>query len=195
MTFGDITGALPRNVLLFSGHMIDAPGRKDPRFPGNKEPVASAAIAKTLSHLNAGAGDLGICGGACGGDLLFAESALSRQLRLEPDKSSMPIAIGKIDGLCKKCALVKWYIEVKANAILHVAPAELGPLAPGEDPYERNNLWMLEAALRFGANKLSFICLWNGKGGDGPGGTKHLMEQVRRRAGRIYWLNTNQLWA
>jgi Transposase domain (DUF772) len=26
------------------------------------------------------------------------------------------------------------------------------------------------------------------------GGTQHLMEEVRRRAGRTHWLNTTQLW-
>jgi hypothetical protein len=27
----------PRKVALFSGHMIDAPGREKPRFPPDKE--------------------------------------------------------------------------------------------------------------------------------------------------------------
>jgi hypothetical protein len=72
-------------------------------------------------------------------------------------------------------------------------------MASGEDPYQRNNLWMLESAARFGTERIDFICLWNGQGGDGlggdgPGGTQHLMEEVRRRAGRTHWLNTTQLW-
>ena len=29
---------------------------------------------------------------------------------------------------------------------------------------------MMDAALRFGADKVDFVCLWNGEGGDGPGG-------------------------
>ena len=32
----------PRKVVLFSGHMIDAPGRKKPRFPSDKEAIAGA---------------------------------------------------------------------------------------------------------------------------------------------------------
>ncbi len=35
----------PRKVALFSGHMIDAPGRAKPRFPPDKEPLAANAIA------------------------------------------------------------------------------------------------------------------------------------------------------
>ena len=73
----------PRKAVLFSGHMIDAPGRKKPRFPPDKEPVAARAIASALADLDIGPGDLSICGGACGGDLLFAEAALARCARLE----------------------------------------------------------------------------------------------------------------
>src|ERR1700733_2746673 len=73
----------PHQVFLFSGHMIDAPGRKEPRFPADKEGVAKAAIEATLTEAGGGAGDLAICGGACGGDLLFAEACLDRGMRLE----------------------------------------------------------------------------------------------------------------
>src|SRR5271154_7581425 len=73
----------PRKAVLFSGHMIDAPGREKPRFPPDKEPVAARAIASALADLDVGASDLGVCGGACGGDLLFAEAGLARSARLE----------------------------------------------------------------------------------------------------------------
>jgi len=36
----------PRKVVLFSGHMIDAPGREKPRFPPDKEPIAASAIGR-----------------------------------------------------------------------------------------------------------------------------------------------------
>ncbi|WP_236101967.1 tetratricopeptide repeat-containing protein [Methylotetracoccus oryzae] len=35
----------PRQVLLFSGHMLDAPARKEPRFPADKEPIAACLAA------------------------------------------------------------------------------------------------------------------------------------------------------
>src|ERR1700723_4631444 len=68
----------PRKVVLCSGHMTDAPGREKPRFPPAKEPIAAQAIAGALADLHVGPDDLCICGGACGGDLLFAEAALAR---------------------------------------------------------------------------------------------------------------------
>src|ERR1700704_5860050 len=63
----DDSGAMPRTVLLFSGHMIDASGRKQPRFPADKESIARDAIVDTLTRAGAGPGDLAICGAACGG--------------------------------------------------------------------------------------------------------------------------------
>src|SRR4029450_14072272 len=73
----------PRQVFLFSGHMVDASDRSRPRFPPDKEPLAAAAIGKLLDKLGAGVTDVAISSGACGGDLLFAESCLQRRLRVE----------------------------------------------------------------------------------------------------------------
>ena len=51
-----------------------------------------------------------------------------------------------------------------------------------------------EISSPIGDNKIAFISLWNGQGGDGPGGAHHLMEDVRRKTARIYWLDTRKLW-
>ena len=45
-----------------------------------------------------------------------------------------------------------------------------------------------------GPDKVRFICLWNRKGGDGPGGTEHMYETVQKYSGRVYVLDTNVLW-
>jgi hypothetical protein len=186
--------APPRKVVLFSGHMIDAPGRPKPRFPADKEPIAAAEIAKVLNQINAGGGDLAICGGACGGDLLFAEASLVRQLRLE-----LYIPFREEDFIAKSVdfADADWrsrFFAAKSRASLYITPDEVGPPATDEDPYERNNVLMLDAAMRFGSDKLDFICLWNGESGDGPGGTQHLMQEVKSKGGRTHWLNTTELW-
>jgi hypothetical protein len=187
---------MPRNVLLFSGHMIDAPGREDPRFPASKERVAADAIAKLLDGADIGvnSSDLAICGGACGGDLLFAEACLARGTKLE---IYIPFAEQTFLEKSVDFADSNWrerFFAAKAQAALHVMPDELGPLSPGDDPYERNNMSMLDAAARFGPEKVIFICLWNGKGGDGPGGAKHLMDEAARKTDRIHWLDTTKLW-
>jgi hypothetical protein len=174
--------------------MIDAPDRKIPRFPPDKEAVASDAIVDALSKIGVGRGDLAICGGACGGDLLFAEACLAREMRVEvyiPFDEPTFLA-GSVDF-----AGGNWhhrYLAVKAKATLHVAPDELGALGERENAYERDNQWMLDSATRFGGDRMAVICLWNGEGGDGPGGAQHLMTEARRHTSRIYWLDTRKLW-
>jgi hypothetical protein len=195
MTTSDYAAVRPCKVLLFSGHMIDAPGRKDARFPADKEPIAAEAIAQALDLIDVGPVDLAICGGACGGDLLFAEASLARGVRLE---LYIPFEEQQFLAESVDFANADWhsrFFAAKSRASLHVTPDELGPLPPGVDPYERNNLWMMESAMKFGAERVEFVCLWNGQGGDGPGGTRHLIQEVRRKAGRIHWLNTTKLWS
>jgi hypothetical protein len=198
--------AFPRRVLLFSGHMIDAPDRGVPRFPPDREPAARVALERLLDELNAGPADLGICGGACGGDLLFAEAVLSRAVPLE---LYLPFDESAFLARSVDYAGDSWharYLAVRAAcSLLDVAPDVSDGDDDGvdgassgqrrEDPFEQNNLRMLDAASRFGAERVHFICLWNGGGGDGPGGTQHLMQEVTQRQGRTYWLDTTSLWS
>jgi hypothetical protein len=186
-------GQPPRTMVLFSGHMIDAPGREKPRFPENKEPIAASAIGSALDDIGITADDLCICGGACGGDLLFAEAALSHQAQIE-----LYIPFDEKTFLQKSVDFAgdEWrsrFFAVKSRAALHILSLER-EVGSDTDPYEQNNLRMLEAAERFGPDRVAFICLWDGKHGDGPGGTGHLMNEVAKRGGRTYWLDTTKLW-
>src|SRR5439155_21717141 len=40
-----------RHAIIFTGHMIDAAGRTEPRFPASMEPVAREAIRRELQNL------------------------------------------------------------------------------------------------------------------------------------------------
>jgi hypothetical protein len=185
----------PRYVFLFSGHMIDAPGRKEARFPPGKEAKAAEAIAKKLDELGAGRKDLALCGGACGGDTLFAEACIKLGLCLE---IRIPFDESTFLKNSVTFAGESWrdrYYAVKNNRLttLFMMPEELGPTPADANPYERNNLWMLYTALSMGSEKVRFICLWDGKGGDGPGGTKHMHGEVLNRSGQVYVIDTNKL--
>ncbi len=187
--------ANPRHVLLFSGHMIDAPGRKAPRFPAAMEKQAGAAIAHQLDEIGVGADDLAICGAACGGDLLFAEAALARGVALQ---LYLPFDTATFAANSVDFAGDAWHARFSAACAagqLHLMESERPPPAHGQNAYELVNLWMLEAASHHGAEKLIFIALWNGQGGDGPGGTQHMMDTVRRHHGQVRWLDTTQLWS
>src|SRR5262249_9731339 len=58
------------SVAVFSGHMIDAPGRASPRFPPEIEARVKDAIRQRLKELNAG---FGYASAANGADILFHE--------------------------------------------------------------------------------------------------------------------------
>ena len=185
---------VPRKVFLFSGHMIDAADRAVPRFPARAVPVAERAIAEKLDELHAGEQDLAICSAACGGDLLFAEAALQRGARLE---IYLPFDVPAFLASSVDFAGSAWHSRFEAVAsrsVLHLLPREHPALPEGHDPYESNNRWMLQQAQLHGAGRIAFICLWNGEGGDGPGGTAHMFREVQQRGGQVHWLDTNALW-
>jgi hypothetical protein len=77
---------------------------------------------------------------------------------------------------------------------MRIMPDALGPLPKGVNAFERCNLWLLYSALSNGIDKVRFISLWDGGGGDGPRGTQHLHNEVQRRTGRVTWLRTRDLW-
>jgi hypothetical protein len=192
----------PRQVFLFSGHMADAADRAVPRFPVGKEASAAQKIAAVLAANDAGPQDLALVQGACGGDILFLEACRERGMRLqlmlpleEPDfieHSILYAANGE-----------KWrdrYYALTGGSkrITRIMSDELGPLprsGDGEEanPYERCNMWLLYSALGWGVDKVRFICLWNGEGGDGRGGTSHMYKEVKRRTGRVAWIDSRTL--
>jgi hypothetical protein len=185
----------PRHVLLFSGHIIDAPNRSTPRFPAAKELIAAQRIAEVLDRMRAGPEDLALTQGACGGDLLFTEACQQRGVNvawLQPFDEHEFIQKSVI------CGGETWharYLAAQAKLATEIrsAPRELGPLPADSDPYERCNLWLLSTALSYGVRKVQFICLWDGGGGDGPGGTAHMYQEVNRRTGQVTWIDSRTL--
>ncbi len=188
----------PRRVLLFSGHMVDTPDRPKPRFPPDKEEAAAQHMAGALDELGAGLEDLAFTQGACGGDLLFTEACQRRGVKVhwlqpfrEPDFIQRSVIRGGEPWRQR-------YRDAKKRlaAPIRAAPEELGEPPPGAGdyyPYERCNLWLLYTALVWGRDRLSFVCLWDGGGGDSPGGTAHMYDEVKRRTGSVYWIDARKL--
>jgi hypothetical protein len=193
----------PDKVFLFSGHMIDTPDRPIARFPADKENIAAARIGAALDRLGAGPDDLAIAQGAAGGDILFGEACLARGVRFQmllplPEPQFLAASVLPC---CAGDAWRRRYLALCARLALtpRIMPDALGPPPsdshgnPG-DPFERCNRWLLYSALACGLERLRFICLWNGRGGDGAGGTAHMFKEVTRRTGQVTWLDTRKLW-
>lgn len=188
----------PRHIVLFSGHMIDDPTARGAgtdrsiRFPEDKVGAVAAKIEECLDRIGAGNGDLGLSGGASGGDLLFAEACLRRGMSLEvrlsaaePEFLANSVTFADPDHYWEES-----FGRVKSHpstTILYM-PEELGLAPKNIDKYDRCNRWLLYTALSQGLSRVSFLTVWDGQVGDGPGGTRDMIELVRQFTGQQPWI-------
>ena len=155
--------ARPAQVLLFTGHRVDAPGRPQPRFPATAEPVAEEMIAAAVrAALAATRGPTaGLAGGASGGDILFHEVAARLGvptelcLALPPDEyCAASVADGGPDWV------------TRFEALCEGLPIRLLPPDAHRDQrdlsvWERNNLWMLDRAFDWTRGGVGLVALWD----------------------------------
>ena len=120
--------------------------------------------------------------------MLFAEACLERGIRVE-----LRLARPENEFLAESVTFAdpdrRWernFMRVKENpgTKTFVMPEELGPTPKGVSIHDRCNRWILYSALSQGLSRTSFITLWNGEPGDGPGGTQNMVEHVRKLTGR-----------
>ncbi|MFN7898471.1 MAG: TRAFs-binding domain-containing protein, partial [Synechococcaceae cyanobacterium] len=189
----------PRLVLLFSGHMMDAPSREKPRFPPALEAAATQRIEAALAELEAGADDLALCQAASGGDLLFLEACQRRRVRCQvllPFEEAEFIQRSVVPSIQGDRWRQRYYAmrdQLDPSLPIRIMAEELGPSPSSRSPYERCNDWLLYSALAYGIERLRFLCLWDGEGGDGRGGTAHMVRVVEERTGRVIRIDTHDL--
>ena len=185
-------------LLIASGHMIDSPDRKAPRFPASKEIAVRDCIASKLDEWGVGAGALAICGAARGADLLFAELCEQRGAEVwlylaleEPEhlKESVRLPVG--DWVERYYALLK-----KPSVKKFVQPQRLKDAPKDLSVYARNNLWMINTARAEApdADQIYAILVWDEKAtGDGPGGTSDFADKVQKLGGHLAIINPTTL--
>jgi len=199
--------ATPDRVILFTGHMVDAPDRPPDRmrFPPTPEAEAKArrliedaVRAETQGGHN---GMLGIAGGASGGDIIFHEACEALQV---PTQLYLALPVDKFQITSVQRGGPQWVeryrtlCERTAPRVLQESEALPRWLAdtPGYDVWQRSNLWMLFNALTTHAPHLALIALYNpDRDPDGPGGTAHLVAEARKRGFRSVELDARELLA
>ena len=194
-----------RRVLLFTGHMIDAPGRERPRFPAEKETVAREKIKETVAgELELADGRVcGIAGGSNGGDILFHEVceelgikarlflALPREKYINASvQAAGPEWVERFNRLYNQLSNQK---QVRVLAESKELPRWLRE-KPDYNIWQRNNLWTLHNAMAAGGENVTLIALWDREEGDGAGGTKHMVESARERGAKTIILDTGLLF-
>jgi hypothetical protein len=171
------------HALLFTGHMIDSEDRMQARFPASAEGRVRAAIRAAIAGVEwtQPGGTVGLAGGASGGDLLFHECCEELGiptrvlLALPPDEFEAKSVAPAGRGWVKRFRVL---LE-RAGAGVHVMRNKDGLLeGTAGNVWQRANLWMMEEASRLAAER-ALLALWDGKEGDGPGGTGHFLEVAR----------------
>jgi hypothetical protein len=173
--------------LLFTGHMIDLPDRAEPRFPASPklEEAARASIGKAIEACAPIADSapslesspvVGFASCARGGDILFHEECRCRQINtvivlpFQPSEFVRSSVEGIPDGDWEARFWSLWNATDPQNQHVLGLPAS-------DEAYRICNTRLLELARRHG--RVHLIALWDGKGGDGPGGTADLIAKVR----------------
>ena len=171
------------HALLFTGHMIDRPDRRQTRFPAWAEARARQAIHDSIAGVawNTPGATVGLAAAASGGDILFHECCEglgipTRVLLALPPKDfeAESVAPAGREWVNRFAALLD-----NAGPRLRVMGDQDGLLeGPTENVWQRANLWMIEEAGRL-AGERALLALWDGKAGDGPGGTEHFLQVAR----------------
>ena len=167
--------------------------------------------------MNTGAGVLcGYAGAASGGDILFQEICAELDI---PTRLYLAIPPAKYVNSSVVKAGQDWVRRFWDIYNKHEANKQLRVLSEVEDArddvdylpawlrskkdygiWQRNNLWMLFNALDEACDvkikdpNLTLIALWDGAGGDEPGGTGDLVKKVQDMGARHEIIDTNELF-
>jgi hypothetical protein len=172
-------------VVVATGHMTDAPDREAPRFPESQVDDVTRRVGEVLERWEVGRGDLLICGGARGGDIIAAEEAGRRGCEVWVLLANPPaeFELHSVDGGAPRwverfrslLARSPWWV-LDANR-LGIDPGADGG-APDDHLYEVANEWMLEVAEHQAPGSFRVLAVWDGKAAPGAGGAGHMVEEA-----------------
>jgi class 3 adenylate cyclase len=164
------------SVVVFAGHMIDRPGRSEPRFPEELASAVTAEIQLKLDKLEPG---FAFSSAACGSDILFLEAMLDRGAEV-----SIVLPYNEEEFVRDSVDIVprgNWrarFDRILARAA-RVVTASNQRLEIGGVSYVFCNEIILGLATiraRQLDTQLIPLAVWNGMPGDGPGGAASVVQ-------------------
>lgn len=159
-------------VTAFTGHRVDAPDRPQARLPADLAAAAQAAIGAAV------ASNCAISSAANGGDVLFQELCIARGIAAHVVLPFAPEVF--LERSVRTTAAGDW--EARFWQIWEQTPQDRRHIVAtrsGENPFAACNQAILELATGL-AEERQLIALWDGKSGDGPGGTADMVSRARR---------------
>jgi tetratricopeptide (TPR) repeat protein len=186
-------------AFLFTGYMVDYPGKEKKTFPAERESEIRQEILNKLEKLKANPEDRAFVGGlSAGSEIIFAEICAEKGMKV---KAFLPLP---------ESAYIRKFVSPGGDAWVerfhkirnHPLVDEMyqienvGLPKEGDDPYERNNRWTLYSSLGKGIDKVHLIALWNSHG-DKPKDQDarlvyHMIELMRDTGGSIELINTSR---
>jgi hypothetical protein len=170
------------HALLFTGHMIDRPGRARPRFPAWAERRVREAIRRALENISwiQSGSTVGLAGAASGGDLLFHEVCEELSLPTRVLLALPPMQFIEASVAPAGPSWVDRFNRLLEQPTAHTVSVMPGDASDSDDIgiWERANLWMVEQAVAIAPDQ-ALLALWDGSVGDGPGGTEHFIQVAR----------------
>ncbi len=158
-------------VLLATGHMVDEPDRREPRFPTDQVARVSGEVRAALEEWAIGPDSTVITGGARGADLIVAEEAQARGARIvlclalpQEEFEQRSVDIPGTDWL------------TRFRRIVDVADVRYLE-GSGENVFARTNSWMVDLANSLDPAPRAIV-VWNGRDPDGPGGTRDMIQRL-----------------
>ena len=178
----------PSRVLLFTGHLIDAPGRADPRFPSELEAAAAHAIDCAIAKI---VPSIGIASAARGGDILFHEACRGRGI---PTTIVLPFPVAEFERRSVS-GLVDGRWEQRFRALISSAER---PRIVERDTSNRPNAFRACNEMMLDLAKASdptptLLALWDRRSGDGPGGTAEMVTAVNCLGGEVIIIEPSSL--
>jgi tetratricopeptide (TPR) repeat protein len=186
-------------AFLFSGYMVDFPGKEKSTFPADKENEIRHEIRKKLEKFNAGPDDRAFTAGlSAGSEIIFAEVCAEKGIKV---KAYLPLPeaayIREFISPGGEAWVERFYKVRNHPLVDEIYQIEnLGAPKEGNDPYERNNRWALYASLGRGIDKVRLITLWDAQGGQPKDRdarlVRHMVDLMRDTGGVIEQINPSK---
>lgn len=192
-------------VLVATGHRVDDAGRDPPRFPNTKDAIAKAKdwlreVIRAEKALTTGQIS-GIGSAASGTDLLFhevcEELGIATKIVLPIPKDAFRRESVRTEG-GEEDWIEKYNSRLARSPPIVLSDSEEMPAWAKEiakySVFQRANIWAMEAALLRPNADTTLIALWNGKKGDGPGGTSDMVQLAKDHGAKTCIGNTDELF-
>jgi len=187
-------------VFLFSGYMINNPGKKEDHFPAEKEGEIRNAITAVLDKYDAGPDDLAVTTGMdAGSELLFVECCAERGI---PVQAYFPVPEAPYVRDFVSPGGEQWverFYRMRNHPLVDefYQPDCVGLPKEGDNVHERNNRWALYSALARGIDNARLIAIWDGKNEVSKDLDarliKHMVDLMRDTGGMVEHINPGKL--